>query len=300
MSRLQNVCRIGQLSVSEKLEANLISWLDWGFVNAGGYINVEIDQTGCYVGNQSLLEEVTDLRDSGIYWQGPTNFVYESGTESSPAPFYEPLVYVNSILDSGAVVNYRDGQIVPTSGVTGNTIKCSFSYKWTTFTSARKSPSVRRLKYGHTRTDIDNGQVGLPTQTTLPLPAVIIDVPPISSSRPYTLTRLGMKTYKHNINISVIGESASDVTKICDYICGQEGVAILGFDPDLVIASGDFPLNFDGTKNSGKSHKELAAQYGWSTIHIVSAEGLWGSYINENLYEANVRLVTELVACLGC
>lgn len=288
------------MSVSEKLEINLISIFDWGFVDKGGYINVEINQTGCYVTNQSLLIQTTDIRNSGVRWQAPENLVYESGVTHSPAPYSPALIYKNNILDSGAVINYRDGVIIPTAGASGDIVKAKFAYKWVNFTSSRKTGNVRRLKYRHTRTDIDNGDVDLPNEISLPLPSVLFDVPPISSSRPYSLDRWGARIYTHNINVCVVGESASDVTRICDYICGQEGMSFSSFDPELVISSGDFPLNFDGTKNSGKNHNQLSTDYPWATINIISAEGLWGAYIHEHIYEANVRLKTELVACFGC
>lgn len=301
---LNKVCSVSKMSVSEKLEANIISYLDWGFLDKGAYINVDINQTGCYVGNESLLIEVSDPRATGtdsIYWQAPENLVYESGVSSSPAPYFSPLIYVNNILDNSPYINFRDGKIRPSTTVTsGMTLKAKFSYKWINFSSARKSPNTRRVQYRHTRTDIDNGDIDVLRESFVPLPSVIVDVPPISSSKPYGLDRWGIRRYFHTINISVVGESASDVTRICDYICDQKGFTIPSFDPELVVAANDWPLNFDGTINSGKNHIQLANSYPWANIEIKDAEGIWGSYIHEHIYQANVRLKTELVACFGC
>lgn len=297
---LNNICSIGNMSVSEKLEANLITWFDWGFLDKGGYINVEIDQTGCYVANQSLLTQVTDIRNSGVYWQGPENMVYESDISASPAPFVPPLIYINGILDVSGVVNYRDGRIEPSTASSGDSIKAKFSYKWVNFTSARSSPNARRIKYRHTRTDINNGDISLPNEGQIQLPSVIFDVPPISSSKPYGLDRWGARVYYHDIDVYVVGESANDVTRICDYICAQQGFAFDGFDPQLVVSSGDFPLNFDGTINSGKNHQQLSEDHPWVTINIEEARGIWSAYIHEHIYEANIRLRTKLVACFGC
>lgn len=298
-----NICNVANMSISEKLENNVITLIDWGLVENGGYINVSIDQSGAYVDNRSILTRVVDPRSTGIqYFQGPENWVYESDTDSTPAPNVPALIYVNGVLNVGAEINYRDGRVTP-SGTVPSTgvVKAEFSYKWATVTSARKCGYRRQVQYRQNRTDYNNGDISLPPEVRLPLPAIIVDVPAISKSKSYGLANFyGPKIYTHNINITVLGESASDVTKLCDYIAAQQGGVFNLYDPSLVVASGDFPLNFDGTINSGKNHDQLAEDYPWSNLKIVRAESLWGGYIHEHIYSANVRMVTELVACLNC
>ena len=41
---LNNICNVANMSISEKLEANLIGLFDWGFVDNGGYINIDVNQ----------------------------------------------------------------------------------------------------------------------------------------------------------------------------------------------------------------------------------------------------------------
>ncbi len=297
---LNNVCDISNMSISEKVEANLITLFDWGFIDKGGYINIDINQSGAYVNNRSLLNKITDVR-GGVYWQGPENWIYESGV-SNGTPNAPVTVYRNDVLDSSPIINYRDGRVVLSSGnSTATTVKASFSYKWVTFTSSRKANSVRRLQSRQTRTDITNGEMEIPPEIRVPLPCVTIDTPPISSSRPYgILGRNLIKVYSHTNNIYIIGEAASDVVRISDYICAQEGTTFRAFDPQLVKNSGDFPLNFDGTINSGKNYDQLCNDYPWSSIEIMSAESIYSNYLGPNIYQASIRLKTEVVACVGC
>lgn len=297
---LINVCNISDMSFSEKLEVNLISAFDWGFVNRGGYINVNVNQTGAYVDNRSVLEKVNDLSSTGVLYCGPENWVYESDVSSMPAPLV-PLVYVNNVLDVSGAINYRDGIVkpsvfVPSTGV----VKARFSYKWVTFTSARKSNSRRQIQYRQTRTDLNKVDVGIPSEIKVPLPTVTIDVPSVTKSKQYDIMRYGSRLYFHDVNMYIIGESASDVVKICDIICSQAGDVINSFDPKLVVQADDFPLKFDGTVNSGKNHDQLAEDYPWAPIKILSAESMWSGYLNEHIYQAIVRIKTELRLCLGC
>jgi len=300
---LNNICNVASMSISEKLENNVIHLFDWGLVEKGGYINVDVNESGAYVDNRSILTRVSDPRSTGTgYYQGPENWVYESDTDSSPSPNAPALVYVDGVLNVGATVNYRDGRVVPSGTTTSSSVvKASFSYKWATVTSARKSGYRRQIEYRQHRTDYNNGDVSLPPEVRLPLPAIVVDVPPVSKSRSYGLANaFGPRIYTHNIGITVLGESASNVVKICDFICAQKGSLFNMYDPSLVVASGDFPLNFNGTINSGKNYDQLTEDYPWSNLYIVNAESTFGSYLHEHIYMANVRMETELVACLNC
>lgn len=290
------------MSVSEKLEANIIGLLDWGFTDNGGYINIDVNQSGAYVNNRSILTSVSDPRATGTkFYQGPENWVYESNISSSPAAFVPPLIYVNGTLDTAPIINYRDGRVTPSlSTNSSSVVKAKFSYKWANFTSSRKSGYKRQIQYRQNRTDYNNGDIAINPELRLTLPAVLVDVPPISKSRQYGMDMYGPRIYVHNTNITVLGESASDVVKICDYIAAQQGQVYNMYNPSLVIASGDHPLNFNGTINSGKNYDQLVEDYEWSSLKIILAESLWGGYINEHLYSANVRMQTEFVACLNC
>lgn len=299
---LHNICNIGDMTISEKLENNLISYFDWGFVDKGGYINVNVGQTGCFVDDRSILTKVTDPRATGtLYFQGPENWVYESGSSSTPAPFIPPLVYVNSTLDLTPTINYRDGRVTPSISVPSNaTVKAKFAYKWVTFTSARKSFNHKRVQYRQNRTDLNTADIKMPPEIRMPLPAVVIDVPPISRSKPYGIDRWGARVYFYDVDLYIIGESAADVARISDYLILQTQTNINTFDPKLVVLADDFPLNFNGTIHSGKNHQQLSEDYPWSTVWIDSATGIWSGYLNEHIYQANVRLKLEFVACLNC
>lgn len=290
------------MSISQKLEVNLVSLFDWGFVNKGGYINVNIDQSGAYVDNRSLLTRITDPRSpTTAYYQGNENWVYESGQSSSPAPFVPPLIYVNGTLDISPIINYRDGRVTPSvSTNAASIVKAKHSYKWVNFTLSRNSFFRRHAQYNQARTDIKNGDISIPPEIRTTLPCVAIDVSPISTSRPFGMEWRGPRIYSNSVSMYVIGESSADVMKICDFIAAQKGNNFYAFDPSLAIAANDFPLNMNGTINSGKNHDQLSADYPWCTIRVINAESLWSGYLNENLYQAIVKIQTEITACLSC
>lgn len=302
MSSLHNVCNVSDISISEKVEANLISFLDWGFVDKGGYVNININQTGAYVDNRSILQKYSDPRSPNAkIYKGAENWVYQTDTSASPSPNIIPLVYVNNTLDPSPTINYRDGLVTPSINIPTNAVvKASYSYKWVTFLSSRKSYNTRRFNFRQNRTDLNDPNGNVLAEMQIPLPCVSVDVPAVSKSRPFGIDRLGPRIYTFFVDLSVLGETASEVSRISDYICVQQGTNFSTFDPKLVVSANDFPLNFNGTLNSAKNHQQLSEDYPWSTIYIEQAEAYSGSYVHENIYESFVRLKLELVACLGC
>lgn len=289
---LKNICDIANMSISEKLEDNLVALFDWGFVDKGGYINVDLNQSGCYIDNRSILNKINDPRYSGVsVWEGVENWVYETGM--SVGSGNSPLIYLDGVLDTGniATINYKDGRVYTPTTV--EEVKAQYSYKWVTFTSARKSRWVRRVQYYSQRKN-DNH---LPPEINMPLPCVTIDVPPIGRSKAYGLGAQSPRVYNNFVHFTIFAENASDAVKIADYIAMQESYAFLTFDPEEVIASGDYPLNFDGSLNSGKNYDELCNTYCWNQVKFNSAEGTYGDYIGENLYLASVLVETELISC---
>lgn len=293
---LQNICSLTNMSLSEKIEINLISIFDWGFLDNGGYLNIDINQSGAYVNNLSALTKVEDARGFTC-WQGQKNWVYEESADSSGVNC-PPRIYTNNILYTGiCTINYRDGNVTFPTAKTD--VRAEYAYKWVTVTSARKVENFRSIRYRNTRPDINNGENKYPQELFVPMPFVSFDVPPITSSKPYGVGFLSPRLFKHRISAHVVGETHSDVMRICDIICKQQGFIFDTFDPQLVHNSGDYPLNFNGTLNSGKNHDELAALYPWSTIRIDSAEADNSSYIHENICEAIVTLNTTILNC-GC
>lgn len=292
---LYNLSTIKNMSISEKLEINIISLFDWGFLEAGAYFNVDIDQSGAYVDNMSILTKVTDVRGP-TYWQGPKNWVFEDTIDSSGANT-PAIIYVSGIENSGALVNYRDGRVLLGGTQAAGSVRAYFSYKWVNFTSTRKIEHLRRVQYRQTRTDLTGSSATPMSEINVPLPFVAFDVPPITKSKRYGIGLLSPKVYNHDVIAYVVGESHSDVSRICDTIAKQEGFIFDMFDPQLVHESGDYPLNMNGTINSGKTHNQLSALYPWCLLKINSAECTNGSFIHEHIYQATVKINTEMTIC---
>lgn len=294
---LRNTCSIRLMGTSEKVETNLISYFDFGFLDIGGYFNIEVNESGDYVDNLSSLTKVVDNRGF-TYWAGPRNWVYESGADNSGvnAP---PQIYVNNSLYTLGTINYRDGYVynIPSSGTS---VKAEFAYKWVSVVSAKKTGYGRIIKYGENRTDLDPiARSGAP-ETRISLPFVSFDVSSIGDSRPYGIgAELTPMLYTYDIKATVVGESPNDVKRISDIIVKQQGYSINTFDPEEATASGDYPLNLNGTLNSGKTHDELASSYGWNQLFFEKIKAQDGPVLSNGMFQTIINIKAKTMGC-GC
>lgn len=294
---LKNVCNLRTMGISEKVEINLISFFDYGLVEVGGYFNVAIDQTGDYSNNLSSLTKVNDVRGF-TYWAGPKNWIYESGADNSGV--YIPEIYVNNSLYSSGNIHYREGYVtnIPTNATS---VKAKYSYRWATVVSAK-----RQINGNYSVVSTYNAPSLLAVarsgsaETSYALPIISIDVPNISKVRPYGLGAvMEPSMYYYDVNINVFGEFQSDVLRLSDVISKQRGYTINTFDPDEVRASGNYPLNLNGTLNTGKSHDQLVALHPWEGIHIVDVVGKSSPDLKNGLYQSSLVLTAKVASC-GC
>lgn len=295
---LKNICSVRQQGISEKIETNLISYFDYGFIDKGGYFNVDLNQSGEYTPNLSSLTKVIDNRGF-TYWAGPQNWVYESGADNSgvntPAQ-----IYVNNSPYSLATINYRDGYVynIPS---TGTSVKAQFSYKWVNFVSADKIYGFgKKITYNQNRVDLDPvARSGAEMQISLPY--VSFEVPPISNQKAYGMGGgdFTPTIYTHNVKATIVSDNPNDVKRIGDIISGQQGYSISTYDPETVRASGDWPINLNGTINSGKTHSELADLYPWENIWIEKVTVEKGPKLGVNLFQSIARIEVKVVSC-GC
>lgn len=294
---LKRVCSVKNMGASEKIETNLVSFFDYGFLDKGGYFNIDIAQTGDYVGDLSSLTKVQDSRGF-TYWAGPKNWVYESGADNSGvnAP---PQVYLNG---SGTpyisgVVNYKEGAIYNLP-VAATGVRTSFSYKWVTFISSRETGYGKKITLNSNRTDLNTVDRSTISELSIPLPFVSFDVPSVTSSKEYGLGgKFTPMTNVYNIKATIAGENDADIKRISDIIVAQQGFALNTFDPQEVLASGDWPTTMWGALNSGKTHDELATLYPWSYLFLEEVKAKSIKELGNGIYQGTIDIKLKHISC---
>lgn len=245
---------------TQQLETNIMSFLNWGFLNIGAFQNVYLDSSGVNGGNKSRLRAVQDpYLPNGTAFEGfRQDWVWETGIHYQTQPVAISGVWVDGSFipktSSGQyshTINYPAGRVLFNSPVTGSpVIQCEHSFRQIKVDLA-ESPWFQQVQFNSYRIDDPgflmeaSGAWNILSQNRIQLPAVVIESVFNASRYPY---ELGSQAMIHNQDLlfNIIAETDYDRKQLHDILVGQEGIVIKSFDKDKLLASGLFPLTADG------------------------------------------------------
>lgn len=274
-TEFKGATRVDKALLNAQLEANLVSFFNWGFLEIGAFSNIYIDTSGHY-GTFSTLSYTKDPRyTDGQIWQGfRQNWVYESGLQYNTQPIIISGVYVNGgFYPSNTTgtykhhVDYQRGRIVFDTAIpTTSVVKAEYSYKHVSVVDA-EVPWIRELQKNSYRVDDAHfttpasGMWAMIGDNRIQLPAIIVEIESNRGFKPY---QLGQGQYvNQGVNIHIIGETPFDKNQLMDIVSNQHDKTIYMYDRNVVRDSGLFPLDYRGALNSGA----------WTYPNLVQSEG---------------------------
>lgn len=301
---------------TEILEQNLVSFFDWGFINADGFSNFEISASGPYGGDFSKLRPVDDARYSqGRVWEAVRmNWVWETGLASSVQPISISGVFVGStfrpINDGSYYIDYPNGKVVFNTGIAlSSNVKVSYSSKWINVTSTESVPWLRVGQTASFRPDDEDFLRGSGLyqnygETRMQFPTVAVEV---VDERNQGFQIGGGQYCRNRINFFVIAEDKNTVDRLANIIKNQNEKTIYLYDTNKLTADNKFPLNQFGSPNSGFLTYPSLVQYSGDGGYRYTRGVLWGKMsfdeaqvqdrqqLTSNIYQRSVTLRTEAV-----
>lgn len=317
MSVFKGVSNINRPDVSENLRDNVITFIDWGMINAGGFYNVSIPTSGAYGGNFHILRPVSDPRyTSGQIWEGArSNWVWESGLSTTTQPVSISGIFVNNSFlpnNSGYYIDYPNGRVVFTTPIaTSSTVKVAHSFKMAKVIDANQMRFFQMLQQNSFRVDDTNFMVGSGifkalNETRLQAPVIAIEMPINTNQEGY---ELGSSSQWLNTDmiLHVLTEDSSIGNRICDALTRQKEKVIFMFDSYLMGLNNDFPLDYRGATNTGaKTYPTLISASGSGgyrytfgvddgRMRVAEASASNGSWLSSKLYHKTVKWTMEVI-----
>lgn len=272
---LRGVRALGDSLATDLLQNNVLAFLDWGLLAAGGFFDVKFPSEG------TRLRPVKDPDYAdGRVWEGNrSNWVWESGLPTANQPVGISGVWVDSQFrpyGSGYHINYPLGRVVfdsplPTSGQ----VSCEYSFRRVRVDHA-DAPWFRQLQ----RDTLDlsreqfmagSGSWNYNAADRVQLPAVCVEA--VSRVRLKPL-EVGSKARVHeqDVLLHVIAETPFDRNQLHDVAVNQYSHAIVLFDKNAVGDADRWPLDLNGTpRPSGLNYPGLVEEYPWRTAYITDA-----------------------------
>jgi hypothetical protein len=307
-----NVSSLGHNYLINQLEDNLKSFLDWGFLNIGGFINVNIPTSGLYGGNFSQLKTTSQpgYKDGQVWQTFRKDWVYETGVVYNG---YSPINFSGINIGSGFYpaptgsgnytysINYPLGQIVFNNIVNASAdVKASYSYRWCQVYKGSNTPQWKELQAltyqpSPTINQKGSGEYNVGASHRIQMPAIIIEPISRSYSQPWQLGAYNF-AIDQDILLHIFTENPSDNHRIIDIIRLQKDKTIKLYDTNKIVQSGVFPLSYNGSlNNSGICYSTLIDQYFWKTCFFKEISVLSMESANKNLYWCTLRLTAQVI-----
>lgn len=304
--KFTGVSSINDYLLISNLENNLQSFLDWGFLNIGGFINVSSTATS-YSSNPNKLAIVNDPNYStGQVWQTRFhNWVWESGIvfgSVSPTTISSVSVNGSPVSSSTYVLDYINSRVIFNTAIaTTSTVTMNYSYKLVQVHKLSES----LVWWKQFQTDVANetaqfdnntGDYAIFSQHRVQLPCVIIQTVPRGESSPFQLGDKSLRTYQ-DIILHIIASNIGHRNSILDIIRLQEDKVIWLYDTNDIIQANIVPFNFNGSLNSSRlNYGQIIndTDYQWKTCHL---QDFIVSEVESRYYfqEAKIRLTAEII-----
>jgi hypothetical protein len=311
-NNFSTVTSIGKNNLINQLEDNMKSFLDWGLLNIGGYVNINIPTSG--LNNNIGYHKLRPVQEPGFsnyrVWQTiKKDWVWESGvTYNNSSPNRVSGIVVNGTgyaapTGSGAYsykINYPLGRIIFNNPInSGTDIQLSYSYRWCQVYKSSTNPWWIELQRSTFNTDQlqtnDQGDFVISANHRVQLPCIIIE--PISRTNMIP-NELGSHEFRINqdILLHVFANNASHRNDIVDIIRLQKDKVIQLYDLNKI--NNIYGLNYYGSIiPTGLSYCQIIndSNYQWRSCYFREMSVMDMESLNFNLSWCTLRVTSEII-----
>ena len=311
------VDKLGDNLLIDELEENIKAYLDWGFLNIGGYINISVPASGLYGGTFHDLKTVSTpgYKDGQVWQSAKKDWVWQSGFYWSDGYFDNKTpntvsgININTnfiagqtgVAATGYHINYPLGQVIFDKPIPKTSkVSTSHAHRWCQIYKSSTDPhwkELQELTYKPTSLNQPkSGDYSMSSNHRIQMPAIIIEPIASSSSKGW---QLGARDFMitQDILLHVFTENGSDKNRITDILRLQKEGTIHMYDLNKVVNSGVYPLDYRGSINPlGSYYHELSVEnsdYFWNNTFIKDVNIMDIESRNKNIYWCTIRLTTE-------
>lgn len=280
----KGVLNYGDSLQTQQLEANLLSYLDWGLLCIGAFQNVFVNTSGVYDGTvpESRLTLVSDPNVvDGTEYQGfRQNWVWEQNIDYSYQPIPISGIYVDGNFvpknDTGVYahnVDYPAGRVVFNTPITGSpSIDCEYSFRHVRV-DLGDSPWFQQIQFNSYRIDdpdfilTGSGAWNILAENRIQLPAIVLEPVFNVSKIPWEIGSYA-NIHSQDIIFNILTETDYDRKQLHDILINQSEITIRAFDKDVLLGASGYPLNPYGYLQSGAlNYKQIVTSgvYDWNS-----------------------------------
>lgn len=298
---LDKIDSFNEYSVIAQTEENIKSYLDWGFINLGGFVNCTGLDANLYSSyDTQAIYYSTPQYANGRSWRTiHKQWVYETGVSYNGfAPVSISGVKVGSTFLPaptgsgiyGYKLDYPNGQIIFDRPIpTGSKVYIDHSYK-----KCQVYKSSTCNWWAEFKNSIYSN---LPNEYSLQTPSIIVEPSNTSNMIPY---QLGDRSFfvDQDFFVYIFSDSAVERNNLADIIRLQKEKTIFTYDINKVIKNNVYILDYNGSINSsGLCYNQLIVDpsYQYKNIFIKNTSILGFETYSKKLFWCIVKLTTQTI-----
>lgn len=307
-----NVSDLSSYYLETQLEDNIKSFLDWGFLKIGGFVNItrptaNINNTVGF----HILKPQTDPAFggdiSGKIWETvKKQWVSTDGIDyKETSPIQISGIYINNTFIPGPTgtqnqpysLNYNLGRITFTNPLPLNSsVQMDYSYKAIQTYKASDTTSNWKELQRYTYLSGDNNK-DLTSNHRIQMPAIIVEIIPGNNYKPY---ELGSRTFlaSQDIMLHIFTENAIEKQNIVDIIKLQKDRTLLLYDLKKVVKNKAYELNSNGSINENSINYENLlnnSAYFWRYASVEDVKSIDNETVQNNLFYNTTRITVKTV-----
>ena len=251
----KGIFSIGDRQPLSSLEDNLKSFLDWSFVNIGGFVNVRIPTSGI-AGTQyhklNLSEDPSNTNNT-VWEAEKKNWVYETGVSySGSSPIEISGIYLNNNFLTGPSgfgaytysLDYDNGRVLFDNPVSKTSdVHVEYSYR---YVQTYKSSESRGL-------EINDESLAA---NQVELPAILIEMTDRTDQKPFELGN-GRNTFIQDVLFHVLAKNSVQRNNLANALMLQKDKHFQLYDIDKVVRNGVYPFDYKGLLNNNRINYNL-------------------------------------------
>jgi len=263
MTSFNHVSNIGQRDAFASLEDNLKSFLDWSFLNIGGFVNVSIPVNPTNPGYHQLIPLSGDPSLAyGKEWGTlRKDWVYETGINyenTSPSPI-SGIIVNGTFLPAptgsgnyGYYIDHTNGRIIFDKNISvSSKVYLNYSYRLLQVYKSSENFWWKEIEANNYNPSTVLFKTPNYTANSIQLPAIVIQTASRSQLIPYELGTTE-NILRQDVLLHVFSELSSQRNNFIDILLKQKDNSFYLYDINKVIKNQSQPLNFRGEANPSR------------------------------------------------
>ncbi len=310
----KGVSSIGSTMLIGELENNLKSYLDWGLLNIGGFVNVRRPTVSTVDGGGfHILRPSSDPAYSAgtVYESIRKDWVWETGVSYNG---YSPIaisgVYINNTFFApndatyGHYYDYPNGRVIFTGTIpAASSVSLDYSYRLVQVYKAEEAAWFYNGQYASflpndrqwTTDAPSSGNFATPPNMRAQFPSIVIECVPRAKNEPFEMGNSSLWVYQ-DVLFNIVGETKASRDRLIDIFRFEDDHVIALYDSDTIAHTGGFALDYRGMLvNLSGMYPNLVDSYRFTTAKITKFNPSSVESLSPYLWEAKVRWTMELI-----